>query len=466
MSDTNSVPTVAGVHLGTATRTITPEVGSELCGFIARVDPMQGTHDDLQVKVMVWAEDDALTNAAALVTFDLIDLEADMIASIRQQAEALSGVSGDRIGITCTHTHGGPPTMPDRRLGQANREYLERTARTAAEAIAEAAKRLEPVVITWSVGNETTVGKNRRIPGGIIDPQVPVVRFQRPDGTVAALLVSYACHPVTLGPNNLMATADYPGYVRRTLEAAYPGAAVQFATGCCGQINNGHTSRDGDHGRGFVWRTFREAERIGRAVAGAAMQAAEQSARLEAAMPVSDVAVEPVTIRAARRIIDLPFLPPAPVEEIDALASAWEQELRELKANPDAAPGELARLDVYLNWAAEVRRGNLAPSAPAEVMTIGIGEIELVLLPGESFVEFGLDIKERGRSDKIMTFAYSGGRPGYIPHRSAYPAGGYEVDDAFRYYGYPACFAPEAGELVVETALELLESMNSSGVAQ
>ena len=76
----------------------------------------------------------------------------------------------------------------------------------------------------------------------------------------------------------------------------------------------------------------------------------------------------------------------------------------------------------------------------------------------QEFVEFGLEIKARGGSDKIMTLAYANGRPGYIPHRSAYPAGGYEVDDAYRYYGYPACFAPEAGELVVETALELLEA--------
>ena len=62
-----------------------------------------------------------------------------------------------------------------------------------------------------------------------------------------------------------------------------------------------------------------------------------------------------------------------------------------------------------------------------------------------------------------MTLAYANGRPGYIPHRSAYPAGGYEVDEAFRYYGYPSCFAPEAGELIVETALELLEGFAPTG---
>ena len=241
----NPLATLQGIYLGAASRVITPEIGSDLCGFIARVQPMDGVHDDLQVKVMVWSEDASLTNAAALVTFDLIDLEPEMIASVRQQAEALSGISGERIGITCTHTHGGPPTMPGGSLGIADMSYLARTATIAAETVAVAAQALEPVVYSWSVGHEPTVGKNRRIKDGIIDPAVPTIRFQRSDGTVAAVFTSYACHPVTLGPNNLKATADYPGFTRRTLETVYPGAAVQFATGCCGQINNGHTSRDG-----------------------------------------------------------------------------------------------------------------------------------------------------------------------------------------------------------------------------
>lgn len=452
------------ILLGVAANVITPPVGLDMCGFIARVEPMQGTHDDLLVKAMVWAEDEALTNAAALVTFDLIDLEPEMVAAIRSRAEALSGIAGDRIGITCTHTHGGPGTMPDRRLGRSDRDYLDRVTTIAAETVAAAAQAIEPVVFTWSLANEPTVGKNRRIPGGIIDPAVPAIRFQRADGSVKALLVSYGCHPVTLGPDNTLATADYPGYVRRTLEAAYPGASVQFATGCCGQVNNGHTSRDGVHGRGSYWRTYAEAERIGRAIAGAALQAAEQSARLEAALPVLDTPIERAAIGTARRTIELPFLPTASANELVRFTADSQRALAECEANPATPPGEIARLQVYLAWAEETGRGPNDASESAEVMAITIGDISLVLLPGESFVEFGLDIKARGGSEKVITLAYANGRPGYIPHRSAYPAGGYEVDDAYRYYGYPACFAPEAGELVVEAGLEALAESRTSAV--
>lgn len=70
-------------------------------------------------------------------------------------------------------------------------------------------------------------------------------------------------------------------------------------------------------------------------------------------------------------------------------------------------------------------------------------------------MESGLEIKQVSAPRWATTLAYANGRPGYIPHRCAYPVGGYEVDEAFRYYGYPSCFAPEAGESIVETALEL-----------
>jgi neutral ceramidase len=454
MSDTPK-STVDGIFLGTARTIITSEPGCELSGFIARVEPMAGVHDELQANAMVWAEDAELKNVAGLVTLDVIELDADSIAKIRARITMLTGIAGERIGVTCTHTHGGPATMPGRRLGNADVDYLDRLCQLAAETVAEAANAISPAIVTWGVGNEPTVGKNRRIPGGIIDPDVAVIRFQRADGTVAGLLVSYGCHPVTLGPNNVLATADYPGYVRRTMEAVYPGAAVQFATGCCGQVNNGHTSRDGDKGRGMTWRTFGEAERIGRAVAGAAIQTAERSARLEAAMPVTDVPVVPMPIRTARRMIPLPFLPPPSPEEVQRLREEWQAELRDVERR-DSLPGEIDRLLVFLAWADELLAGSQDASIDAEVMTIALGDIALVLLPGESFVEFGLEIKQRGTSPRIMTLAYANGRPGYIPHRSAYPAGGYEIEEAYRYYGYPACFAPEAGELIVETAVELL----------
>lgn len=448
-------PIMWELHLGTARVVITPPVGSELSGFIARTSPMVGVHDELHARAMVWATESTLRESAALVTLDVLDLNADAVAAIRARAATLTGIPSGRIGVTCTHTHGGPATMPGRWIGECDDAYLAFLCRAAAGAVAMACARLEPVVFGVAHGIESTVGKNRRVLGGVIDPDVPVLRFQRRDGTVAAVLTSYACHPVTLGPDNRLATADYPGYVVHSIEAVYPGSAAHFATGCCGQINTGHTSRQSVRGQGSTWRSYGEAERLGRAVAGAAIQAAEQAARLEAALPVTPRATKPAEVRVARISVPMPLLPPPPADELQGLAESWQLDVAQLERE-GAAAGDIAQRRVWLAWAAAVSAGALPCEVSAEVMVIALGEAALVLLPGESFVEFGLAIKQGAAGRHLVTLAYANGTPGYIPHRSAYSQGGYEVSEAYRYYGYPSCFAPEAGESLVAAALQLL----------
>lgn len=51
---------------------------------------------------------------------------------------------------------------------------------------------------------------------------------------------------------------------------------------------------------------------------------------------------------------------------------------------------------------------------------------------------------------------YAHGCLGYVPTRDEYPFGGYEPLVSNRNYGQPAGMAPEAGEIIRDTALELL----------
>lgn len=84
-------------------------------------------------------------------------------------------------------------------------------------------------------------------------------------------MVSYPCHPVVLGPDNLLWTADYPDVVRAVMEAAEPGCTCLFLTGCCGELNTGHSARDSMTLGGSADRTFAAAERTGRRIAVAAL---------------------------------------------------------------------------------------------------------------------------------------------------------------------------------------------------
>lgn len=41
-----------------------------------------------------------------------------------------------------------------------------------------------------------------------------------------AVVTAYACHPVVLAADNRLWTADYPCYLRKALEAAYPAPSL------------------------------------------------------------------------------------------------------------------------------------------------------------------------------------------------------------------------------------------------
>lgn len=454
------------LHLGTARVVISPPIGTYMSGFIARTAPMQGIHDELYARAMVWADKIEPDGMAALLTLDILGLDTAIVEAIRARVTALTGMHGDRVALSATHTHGGPVVLPERAGEQRDEHYLGFLINAAAGAVAAAARNVTPATMSFAVGSEPSVGKNRRVPNGPIDPDVPVLRFHGSDGQVRGLLLSYACHPVTLGPDNLLATADYPGYAVRTLESVYPDALVQFATGCCGQINTGHQAHDSVAGRGYERRTFAEAERLGRVVAAAALQAAERAAP-PAGSPHADESqpAEHPLVRAASNRVELPLLPADPPDVLRTNARAWRAEAARLH-DVGGPLGERLLLQQWAAWAeTTAQHTDVTRSVMAEVMVIALRNVVIVMLPGEAFVELGLEIKQRSGHSDIIVIAYANGAPGYLPHRSAYAEGGYEVTEAYRFYGYPAGFAPEAAERLVEAAVRLVREVKESVIS-
>jgi hypothetical protein len=54
---------------------------------------------------------------------------------------------------------------------------------------------------------------------------------------------------------------------------------------------------------------------------------------------------------------------------------------------------------------------------------------------------------------------------GYIPDREALSLGGYEVNEAWRFYGHPAAFSPESEERMVEAARKMLVNLGAQPCA-
>ena len=89
-----------------------------------------------------------------------------------------------------------------------------------------------------------------------------------------------------------------------------------------------------------------------------------------------------------------------------------------------------------------------------EVQVITMGDtLAWVSLPGEIFVELGLSIKAASPFAQTHIAELANGSIGYIPNRSAYLEGNYEVESA-------RC-AAGSGELLVQAAVKMLEDLKA-----
>lgn len=417
------------IHAGVAVCDVTPNGPIWMSGFAARTGPSAGTHDGLTVRALV-------VEHTAIVTVDVVGLHEDFCARVRDASRP----TVDHVVLHATHTHSGPSSVPGRLGGVVDAAWLEQLEAACTDAITRAAARREPVTITAGYGADPDVARNRRRPDGPVDRSLPLVRFEREDGSALALLVSYACHPVVLSSENRLLSADYPGVVRERLEAA-TGATALFATSCAGDLNTGHPvdnrSDDAEHSP----RTFEQCELIGGVIADAALQAVLQGKDTE------------VTARSGT--VSLP-LEVSPRAQLSHDAARWAESAR--TCLPEARP----LYEIWERWARSMAQD--APGARlrdwmARVSVLTWGPAVIVTLPGEPFCSASQAIRDQVTAltgaRAVLVLGYCDGSPGYLPTRQEYSWGGYEVEEAHRYYGMPGPFTAGSLERLVDEAVHL-----------
>ena len=408
------------VSAGVAVVDITPPPGLMMCGYAARSKPAVGTHDPLTARALVIGD-------TALVVVDVLGLHEATCAAIWRR----SGFADDHVVVVATHTHGGPLPMPGRGGGDADPAFLKQLEDGCVAAIRQATASRRPARLLAGNGANPGIAFNRRTDGGPIDPTVPVLRVETADGAPLAIAFAHACHPVVLGAGNRLYTADFPHFARQAVEAAAPGAVALFLPGCSGDVSTGHSAASSISTETPPDRTYAEAERIGGLLAASVMGARLKP--LGGAVRARTAAVE---LALEQREVDL-----------DGLAVQWGEQAK----TADAAWATLYRH--WAVWAQTTAREPLVPWS-GRVTAFDWGGLPLVFLPGEVFASTALEIRSAlAGSHSLFVVSLSDGVPGYIPARGDYAEGGYEVEEAHRYYGLPAAFAPGSAEVLACAAI-------------
>jgi len=267
---------------------------------------------------------------------------------------------------------------------------------------------------------------------GPIDPAVCVLCLHDKKGDGLQLFVNFAMHLDSIGGNHV--SADYPAYMTNMLQEAFgEQCAVLFGTGCCGDINRGFLP-------GFPNRDGVEyARNLGAILGGEAIKACHMLEPSEAVQLGS--CIEELTIPIRQYGEDELALARRALEDGDTLFTTdhWTEQ--------HWYPPEVARL--YAQEAIHINE--LPPEVTTLVQVLRIGDVAIVGLPGEMFVEIGLDIKQNSPHKYTFIVELANDYVGYVPTERAFDEGGYEVRLA-----RSSKLAPQARRMLTDTALRLL----------
>ena len=396
-------PGVSQLRAAAAAVEITPPVGSLLYGYGARgANRSTGVHDPLYARVLVL---EAGGETVALVTLDLGSIRKENTLPIRQAVQEAAGF--DHVLLNASHTHSAP--LFEAEFPSAERPWVSELERKIAGVILEAHGALRParVAVGWGSASE---GHNRRrvlsdgsvemfwrnrdrLPTAPLDESVGVLAIDGTDGEAIATVVNFAVHPVILGPENMLVSADYPGAMAAFV-AERGGGVTMLLQGAAGDINPFWDKTPPTEG-GFEQMRM-AGERLGQEVL-----------RVRADLAAAGAFHDPATLSVRRHLVTL-----EPRWDLDS--PVVEEGFRR--------HGLEASLKRY--------RARFPREREAEVNTLvlgdrGEGQFALATFPGEFFVEHQLRLRAEASGPHVFFAGYTNGELAYFPTIAAAAQGGY-----------------------------------------
>lgn len=344
------------------------------------------------------------------VSVDWCEIRNDAYERWQTVLAEAAGTAPERVVVTTVHQHDAPVAdLGAERLLRSRKlvgtvcdpEFHERAVQAVAKALREALKSARP--LTHIGMGETKVEKiasNRRYirpdgavrfdrtsstrnpvaisaDEGLIDPMLKTLSFWD-DQTPLAAVSFYAVHPMSYyGAGDV--SADFPGLARRKRQAETPGVMQIYCSGASGNITAGKYNTGARENRAVL------ADRL-----HTAMVAAWRNTRRQA--------VTQFDFRAT----------PLRLEPRDGRGFTVAE--LEAKLTADTKPFQQCLAAMGLSWRNRVDAGHRIA-----VPVIDFGAAQVLLLPGESYVEYQL-AAQRARPDSFVCVAgYGEGATGYIP---------------------------------------------------
>lgn len=428
----------AGVKLAVFDVDATPPLGSHMA-----YDPVKRL-DELTLRcrgiVLVGGE-----RPIVLCAVDWIGIANEGHDAFRDALAEAAGTDRRHVAVHALHQHDAPGCdfTAERLIGELqladygrfegtfHREVIQR----AAAAVRRGLEQAQPIThYGWGEAEVVDVASNRRIlgpdgkvratrytatrdpalraePVGTIDPEVSLLSFWSGEVPVAVLSY-YACHPQSYYRTGVP-SPDFPGIARFIRGQAVPEALHVHFNGAGGNLGAGKYNDGAKENRLALATRLADG-----------MQAA-----------LATTVKQPLTPDAIGWTTEPVELTPAPHLTSESL-------IETLKTQP--AKGYIAAAD-QLAWLTRCQSGH-----EIDIACLRVGDVRIVHMPGELFVEYQLAAKELRPDLHVAMAAYGDYGPGYIGTAVAYLEGGYETSRG------ASNVAPDTEEVLMAAVRKLL----------
>jgi len=251
----------------TGSSKITPEFPVLQCGFAAKNKKSEGVHDDTFASIVILQKNETMV----IITLDVVYGDKSFAYGIKTAIKEKFSIPSQNIIISYTHTHssvaitGEDITKRNRRpysIG-ADKFFFYGEWKDIDDSkdiqyykfIEEKIMNLMEQGMSNLIDGNISVNKSRsqfgisrRLPvngkiefrpydnDDVMDTDLFLLKLTDSKGKVRGILYNYACHPTSVGSDNHLISADFPGEVRSQLKNIYPDSEVVFLQGCGADI--------------------------------------------------------------------------------------------------------------------------------------------------------------------------------------------------------------------------------------
>lgn len=417
------------LNVGFSRVDVTPMMGIDISGYFKK-RLAEGVLDLLYANTVAFRLGD---ECAVMICIDNCGIKQDQLLVYRKRIAEKLNIPTESVFISCTHTHTGPAVNISDSLAD---EYKKILGDKLEEGASLAYADLKGAKMGYGIGNAPGIAFVRRFrmkdgsirtnpgvdnpdivaPIGDVDERVNLLRFDR-EGADSVVIVNFGCHPDVVGGN--LISADWPGFVRNTVEKTIDNVKCVFFNGAEGDINHVNVHPTGgflnDMFMDFddVARGYGHARYMGRVVAAGVLQAYDK---------VKYVEVD--SLRAVNVKMDVPSNKP---DKKDLPEAYRIKEMHESGRDDELPYKGMMLTTVVAEALRMVRLENAPETFDMTLSGIRLGPVAIVGIPGEPFLGIGRGIKETEGFELIMPICCANGYEGYFPMKDSYDEGGYEA---------------------------------------